>query len=108
MENHDAEADLRVLIVEIKGKLDLAMEGKGHLKELLGLYQQSQDALNNELKKRLLKQENCPCQVRRDATCECPLSSLQKTIAKYVGIGIGITFIFQIILQIGLHLFFRR
>lgn len=103
-----AEQELIVVIERIKGKLNLALEGKDHLKELFHLYQESQDALNNELKKRLLKQENCPCPVRRDPVHKCRLAILENKLAKYIGIGIGVGFVFQVLLQIGLHFFFRR
>ncbi len=106
-ENHNEELELALLIEKIKGRLDLVASGKDHLKELLKLYQESQDALNTELKKRLLKQENCPCQVRRDPSCQCPLLNLQQMVAKYVGIGVGAGFLIQVLIQIGLHFYFR-
>jgi hypothetical protein len=102
------EAELRLLIEQIKGKLALVSGGKEQLGQLLGLYQTTQDALNRELKKRLDRQENCPCQVRRDPSCECPLASIRLVLARYVGIGVGAGFLFQVMLQIAIHFVFTR
>lgn len=101
------EQELRLLIEQIKGKLALVSGGKDQLGQLLKLYQQSQDALNAELKKRLEKQENCPCQVRRDPHFECPLTNMRLTMAKYMGGAVVIGFVLQVALQVALRVWFK-
>lgn len=100
--------ELRVLLEQVRGQLGILKAGQEQQNALLEASLKQQGDLNKEFKARMLKQENCPCQVRRDPGFECPLTNIRILVAKYVGLVLGVTFLFQVALQIALHYFFRR